>query len=91
MTDKIKTIKRISLIVGLAVLLAAVLTNFLPILNIRLDGVESDYTFGAPGGTTSWAGRPSSTGGAPPFTSAASPPSTSTSGCSWVCSCRRWP
>lgn len=50
MTDKIKTIKRISLIVGLAALLAAVLTNFLPILNIRLDGVESDYTFGAAGG-----------------------------------------
>lgn len=50
MTDKIKTIKRISLIVGLVALLATVLTNFLPILNIRLDGVESDYTFGAPGG-----------------------------------------
>ena len=48
--DRIKTIKRISLIVGLAALLAAVLTNFLPILNIRLDGVESDYTFGAAGG-----------------------------------------
>ena len=51
MTDnKIKTIKRISLIVGLAALLIAILVNFMPILNIRLDGVKSDYTFDAPGG-----------------------------------------
>ena len=48
--EKIKTIKRISLIVGLAALLIAILVNFLPILNIRLDGVKSDYTFDAPGG-----------------------------------------
>ena len=48
--NKIKTIKRLSLFVGLAALAAAILVNFLPLLNIRLDGVESDYTFGAAGG-----------------------------------------
>ena len=50
MTEKMKTVKRISLIVGLAVLAVAILVNFLPILNIKLEGVESDYTFDAPGG-----------------------------------------
>ena len=48
--NKIQTIKRISLILALAAIVVAVLTNFMPILNIKLDGVESDYTFGAPGG-----------------------------------------
>lgn len=48
--NQIKMIKRISLIVGLAALLVAILANVMPLLNIRLDGVESDYTFGAPGG-----------------------------------------
>lgn len=48
--NRAQTIKRISLIVALAAIVAAVLTNFMPLLNIRLDGVESDYTFGAAGG-----------------------------------------
>ena len=47
---QIGTIKRVSLILALAAILVAVLANFMPILNIRLDGVESDYTFGAAGG-----------------------------------------
>ena len=50
MNQKIKNIKKISVIIGLAVLLAAVLANFMPILNIKLSGVESDYSFGNPGG-----------------------------------------
>ena len=50
MKNKIQAVKRISLIVALAALLVVILVNFLPILNIKLDGVESDYTFGAPGG-----------------------------------------
>ena len=48
--NKIQTVKRVSLILALAAIATAVLINFMPILNIKLDGVESDYTFGAPGG-----------------------------------------
>ena len=48
--SRAKTIKRISLAVGLAVLIVMVLANFMPILNIKLDGVESDYKFGTAAG-----------------------------------------
>lgn len=45
-----KKIKKISVAIGFAVLIAAILTNFMPILNIKLSGIESDYSFGAAAG-----------------------------------------
>ena len=45
-----KTIKIISAIVAIVALAVVVLVNFMPVLNIKLDGVQSDYKFNTPGG-----------------------------------------
>ena len=46
----LKTIRKLSIVVGILALLTVILLNFMPVLNIKLTGVESDYTFGAAGG-----------------------------------------
>lgn len=46
----LRTIKIVSFVLALAALVMAVLTHFMPVLNITLEGVESDYTFSAAGG-----------------------------------------
>ena len=45
-----KSIKIISAILAILALAIVVLANFMPMLNIKLDGVQSDYTFNTPGG-----------------------------------------
>ena len=43
--DKNSLVKKISIAVGILIILAAILTNFMPILNIKLSDVISDYQF----------------------------------------------
>ena len=45
-----KSVKIISAVLAVVALVVVVLVNFMPVLNIKLDGVQSDYTFNAPGG-----------------------------------------
>ena len=45
-----KSVKIISAVLAIAALAVLVLVNFMPVLNIKLDGVQSDYTFNTPGG-----------------------------------------
>ena len=45
-----KTIKIISIALAVVALIVLILINFMPVLNIKLDGVQSDYKFNTPGG-----------------------------------------